>query len=179
MAGEIEMGDVYASTSSASSSNCTTPALSVFLSDTFNSKRKPLQPINTKNQVTRNTYKKLPNAISSKNRRGPFTSSFAKNDSSFGKKKFCELEVDQFVKKPIVKRELLERELDNATTIISTAVKSMASRASEEKPKERCIHIIEDGLNKVQPDKKIQCIIELLQVIQKFTNVDTVNTKEQ
>ncbi|XP_024873805.1 uncharacterized protein LOC112455835 [Temnothorax curvispinosus] len=179
IADEIEVDDVYTSTSSASSSSCTvTPVSSVSLSGTFGN-RKPLQPINCSNQVTRNTCEKLSNPIFSKNRSGTFTSSLAKNYSSFGKRKFSVPPADQFAKKKVIKRELLEKELDNATSLISTAVTTMTSRANEEKPKEEGFSIIEKGLNKVPEKNKIQCIIELLQVIQKFTPVNAVNTKEQ
>jgi len=78
-------------------------------------------------------------------------------------------EMGKFAKRRKNKNDLIDRDLVEASSAISTAVKTISSQLSDENHKRSgYMSVLEEGLNYVPAKNKTQCLIEVLQIIQKY-----------
>jgi len=78
-------------------------------------------------------------------------------------------EMDKFAKRKKIKDDLIERQLAEASSEISTAVKTISSQLCDQRRKpDGYMSALEEGLNHVPAKNKTQCLIEVLQIIQKY-----------
>lgn len=79
-------------------------------------------------------------------------------------------ELDDFAKRRKRKNEEMDTELAAASSAISTAVNSVSALMVEQSHATRHGYIlaIEEGLKSVPAKKKMQCMIEVFQVLQKY-----------
>lgn len=78
-------------------------------------------------------------------------------------------EMDNFAKRRKTKDDEINKDLAEASSAISTAVKAISSQFSDHKRKnDGYIFAIQEGLNYVSAKNKTQCLIEVLQIIQKY-----------
>lgn len=77
--------------------------------------------------------------------------------------------MDKFAKRRKNKDDQIDRDLAEASSAISTAVKTISSQMCNEKRKtDGYMFTIEEGLNYVPAKSKTQCLIEVLQIIHKY-----------
>jgi len=78
--------------------------------------------------------------------------------------------LDNFAKRRKIKSAQLDQQLMEAGTAISSAMNTVSTLISNtgNKEKDGCMLAIEEGLKYVPNKSRTQCIIELLQVIQKY-----------
>ncbi|XP_024880892.1 uncharacterized protein LOC112460455 isoform X1 [Temnothorax curvispinosus] len=77
-------------------------------------------------------------------------------------------ELDQFAKRKKIKDEI-EHDLEEARSAISTAIKTILSKLYDQKQETNgYMAVIEEGFSFVPSKNKIQCLIEILQIIQKY-----------
>jgi len=72
-------------------------------------------------------------------------------------------EIDDFAKRRKIKDDQLDRDLAEVSTQISTAVKTISSCKTD-----GYMSAIQEGLDYVAAKNKTQCLIEILQIIQKY-----------
>lgn len=78
-------------------------------------------------------------------------------------------EMDQFAKRRKNKDDQIDRELSEASSAISTAAKEISSQFCDQKRERNgYIFAIEEGLNYIPGKNMTQCLIEVLQIIQKY-----------
>lgn len=79
-------------------------------------------------------------------------------------------ELDPFAKRRKYKSEQLEQELEKSTSSISAALKSVENIMLNKKSSSTDGYMlaIEEGLKHVPTKNKTQCLIEILQIIQKY-----------
>lgn len=76
--------------------------------------------------------------------------------------------MDKFVKRRKNKNDLINRDLVKASFVISTAVKISFQLCDENHKKSGYMFALEERLNYVPAKNKTQCLIEVLQIIQKY-----------
>jgi len=86
-----------------------------------------------------------------------------KSSSMFKPIKKSVPEIDDFAKRRKIKDDQLDRDLAEVSTQISTAVKAISSRKTD-----GYMSAIQEGLDYVAAKNKTQCLIEVLQIIQKY-----------
>ncbi|TGZ42188.1 uncharacterized protein [Temnothorax longispinosus] len=78
-------------------------------------------------------------------------------------------EMDQFAERKKKKDDKIEHDLEEASSAISTAVKTILSKLCDQKQETNgYMAVIEEGFSCVPSKNKIQCLIEILQIIQKY-----------
>jgi len=77
-------------------------------------------------------------------------------------------EMDEFAKRRKSKHDQIDRDLADASKEISAAMKTVSYHISNQKCKDGYMLAIEEGLKYVPSTNKTQCLIEVLQIIQKY-----------
>lgn len=77
-------------------------------------------------------------------------------------------EIDNFAKRRKYKDDQIDRDLAEASSAISTAMEAISSQFCDQKRKTGYMSAIQEGLDYVPARNKTQCLIEVLQVIQKY-----------
>lgn len=77
-------------------------------------------------------------------------------------------EMDEFAKRRKNKHDQIDRDLADASKEISAAMKTVSSQIYNQKCKDGYMLAIEEGLKYIPSTNKTQCLIEVLQIIQKY-----------
>ncbi|KYQ49729.1 hypothetical protein ALC60_11196 [Trachymyrmex zeteki] len=91
-----------------------------------------------------------------------------KDSSVFKSTKKVMPEMDEFAKRKKMKDNKLDHELEKASKEISMAVKAVSSQLDQKLEKDGYMSALEEGLKYVLLKHRTQCIIDLLQIIQKY-----------
>lgn len=78
-------------------------------------------------------------------------------------------EMDNFAKRKKNKNDQIDHDLAEASSVISSAVKAISSQFCDQKRRiDGYMSAIEEGLSYIPAKNKTQCLIEVLQIIQKY-----------
>lgn len=78
-------------------------------------------------------------------------------------------EMDNFAKRRKNKDDQIDQNLAEASSVISTAVKTISSQFGDQRRKlDGYMSAIQEGIDYVSGKNKTQCLIEVLQIIQKY-----------